>query len=368
MIRHIFLLVLMPCAVLAQQAAEAPHDTTRTGQAVRAGTSTNLPIAVPDVFSLTEDETLEVTDPAFGLLSNDYDPDGQTVTLASITPIDIPGALSVSTDGTFTFTPDEFFTGTTSFTYRIRDTDSNQSADATVTLDVQPDGNRLATGYPDFYRAFEDSVLTVVPEAGLLSNDFDLDGDPVFIAEFGDSDLDGAISLLTDGSFVFTPTPGFTGTTSFNYKLQLTVTRKSDPIPVTIEVLPDPNRPPVAFQDYYGTPVNTPISVPAGRGLTSNDLDPDGDAISVTSTDASGTDGTVTSSADGSFTFDPDNGFEGITSFTYTIEDDASNSVGPNTVVVYVGVATSDLSATLNLFLSGPYSTSTELMETTLRD
>ncbi|HEX8187580.1 MAG TPA: Ig-like domain-containing protein, partial [Pyrinomonadaceae bacterium] len=94
---------------------------------------------------------------------------------------------------------------------------------------------------------------------------------------------------------------------------------------------------PVAIDDSYSAVGNVRISVPAAGGLTSNDSDPDGGAVTAvpgTSTSAGG--GDVTVNADGSFTYNPAPGFEGADTFTYAINGAGSPS---NTATVTVNVS-----------------------------
>ncbi|MBK8506527.1 MAG: cadherin-like domain-containing protein [Saprospiraceae bacterium] len=78
---------------------------------------------------------------------------------------------------------------------------------------------------------------------------------------------------------------------------------------------------PIAVNDSYTTVGNISISVPVGAGLLVNDVELDGDMISVTSVNTTGTQGDVSFNMNGSFTFNPAPGFEGITTFTYDITD-----------------------------------------------
>ncbi|MDF1702462.1 MAG: cadherin-like domain-containing protein, partial [Planctomycetota bacterium] len=83
-------------------------------------------------------------------------------------------------------------------------------------------------------------------------------------------------------------------------------------------------RPDAVDDPSYTTVGNVDLTVPAATGVLANDSDPDGDMISVTAFDATGTQGgAVSVAADGSFTYNPPAGFEGTDTFTYTIADPA---------------------------------------------
>jgi len=70
----------------------------------------------------------------------------------------------------------------------------------------------------DSYQANEDGVLTVVG-SGVLANDFDPDPGPSALTVELTNDVDhGVLNLNPDGSFDYTPTPGYTGADSFTYR------------------------------------------------------------------------------------------------------------------------------------------------------
>ena len=101
---------------------------------------------------------------------------------------------------------------------------------------------------------------------------------------------------------------------------------------------------PLAFDDTYQAIGNIGLTVDAAAGVRANDLeftgtgfDPLFDAIADTTiTVATGpTNGALTLNADGSFVYNPDVGFSGTDTFTYTITDDAGLST-TGTVTVEV--------------------------------
>ena len=84
----------------------------------------------------------------------------------------------------------------------------------------------------------------------------------------------------------------------------------SDTATVTITIT-GVNDLPVAADDAYATDEDTSLSVAANLGLLANDTDPDtSDVLTVSSVDTSGTIGTVTWNANGSFTYNPNGKFD----------------------------------------------------------
>ena len=110
---------------------------------------------------------------------------------------------------------------------------------------------------------------------------------------------------------------------------------------------------PVAADDFASTDEDSSVSVPALTGLLSNDIDLDGDLLTVQLVNGtpivSGAQIGLPSGAqlivneDGSFEYDPNGKFDGLITgqsaadtFTYTVEDQDGNQ---STAVVYVSVA-----------------------------
>jgi tetratricopeptide (TPR) repeat protein len=94
-----------------------------------------------------------------------------------------------------------------------------------------------------------------------------------------------------------------------------------------------PPRPPVATNDNYTTPQNTPLNVPA-PGLLSNDSSPRGQplrAIQVTGP----AHGTLALQSDGAFIYTPNNNYVGPDNFTYKTSDGILSS---NTATVLLSV------------------------------
>jgi uncharacterized repeat protein (TIGR01451 family) len=82
------------------------------------------------------------------------------------------------------------------------------------------------------------------------------------------------------------------------------------------------NSSPLAINDAYTFIGNTPISINTANGVLANDLDVDGDAISLASYDnTSAQGGQVNLNTDGSFQYTPPLGYTGVDTFTYSIQD-----------------------------------------------
>ena len=89
-------------------------------------------MAVDDDYDLDEDTALNVSAP--GVLDNDSDPDGDTLT-ATVNTGPSSGTVTLNGDGSFIYTPNANFNGSDSFTYDASD-DNGGTATATVNLTV----------------------------------------------------------------------------------------------------------------------------------------------------------------------------------------------------------------------------------------
>ncbi len=296
-----------------------------------AARSGEPPVALPDGYIAVAGETLSV--PASnGLLVNDLDPEDDPITVVGYA-LPAHGDLTVSTPGSFVYTPDEGYTGPDAFEYRITDGTSSSEM-VTVILTVLPPTNRAPLVTDDRYTTPADEVLEVDAASGLLHNDLDLDGDGIAMVSYQQADH-GTINGASDGSLTYTPDPGFEGTETVNYTISdgwLTATGT-----LTIDVVASRNRAPVGQDDWYYTPTGAVLTVDAAGGLLRNDVDPDGDDVSLISYQQADH-GTVNGASDGSFTYTPDAGYEGVEAMTYTLSDGSVGGVGTPELRIFVGV------------------------------
>jgi hypothetical protein len=189
-------------------------------------------------------------------------------------------------------------------------------------------------GLPDTYVVEKGQTLTVAAP-GLMANDIDPNGDVIIVSNFIGPTNGTLTSIVTNGSFSYVPSPGFTGTDQFSYTLLDADNNYSDPVTVTIHVLGDFDRKPLGISDSYGTGQETPLVIGA-PGLLANDLDPDGDAI-IVSNFIGPSNGMLTSIVtSGSFTYVPADGFTGTDQFQYTLLDADGNYSDPVVVTIEV--------------------------------
>ena len=97
------------------------------------------PDAQADNYQATANTTLAIPGP--GLLANDSDPDTADNLFTEKLTDPTSGTVTVGSDGSFTYTPNQDFVGQDSFTYRLTDRPPGQvglTDDATVTITINP--------------------------------------------------------------------------------------------------------------------------------------------------------------------------------------------------------------------------------------
>jgi VCBS repeat-containing protein len=281
----------------------------------------DAPVAVDDAYSGPHDRDLNVGAP--GVLGNDTDADLDALTAVLGTTTG-NGTLSLAADGSFSYTPDPGFVGSDSFTYRADD-GSVPSGLATVTIDVT---DAAPVAVADAYTVDKNASISVGAGTGVLANDTDPDAGETLTASVVSGPTDGSVTLAPDGSFDYTPDPGFSGTDSFTY--QVSDGALTDTATASIDVV---NQAPSAADDLYTGPKNLPLIVNAASGVLANDVDPNGDPLSA-SVVTGPSSGVLLLSANGGFTYTPITGFEGTDQFTYQATDGTATTTATVTIAV----------------------------------
>jgi VCBS repeat-containing protein len=285
-----------------------PTIVTLTVEAVN-----DAPVSTGDIYSMAEDEVLTI-DAAAGVLANDVDVDGDTLTVHLVQEPS-HGSVTLAEDGSFQYTPDPDFHGEDSFTYVASDGQADtEVASVTIMVDAVNDAPVAAE---DSYQMAENHVLTVDASEGVLANDTDAEGDALCVS-LVDEPSHGSVALAEDGSFQYTPEPGFHGEDSFSYvtsdgQSQSSVTM----VAIAVEAMNDA---PVSVGDAYSMDEDGVLTVGAADGVLVNDSDIDGDTLTASLVDQP-SHGSVALAADGSFVYTPEPDFYGEDGFTYVAGD-----------------------------------------------
>ncbi|EGR3258504.1 TPA: tandem-95 repeat protein [Vibrio parahaemolyticus] len=138
------------------------------------------------------------------------------------------GTVSVNPDGSVTYTPNDNYHGTDSFTYIV--TSGGVSESTTVSVDVTP-VNDAPVAKNDISTTQEDTAVTI----DVLSNDTDVDGDKLSIQSATVPEAQGKVEIV-DGKLVFTPAENFNGDAEITYIV--TDGQLTDEAKVTVTVNP----------------------------------------------------------------------------------------------------------------------------------
>ncbi|MCG6462088.1 tandem-95 repeat protein [Vibrio parahaemolyticus] len=138
------------------------------------------------------------------------------------------GTVSVNPDGSVTYTPNDNYHGTDSFTYIV--TSGGVSESTTVSVDVTP-VNDAPVAKDDIATTQEDTAVTI----DVLPNDTDADGDKLSIESASVPKEQGTVEVV-DGKLVFTPAENFNGHAEITYTV--TDGQLTDEAKVTVTVNP----------------------------------------------------------------------------------------------------------------------------------
>ncbi len=313
-----------------------------TDTATVSGTITSVndaPVAANDgPLTAVEDTPLVITP-----VANDSDSDGDPLTITEIdgnpitaggAPVSVTGGtVSLDADGiTLTFTPDPNYYGPADFNYTISDGNGGTDS-ATVDLTVTS-VNDAPVAVDDSFSILEDTSVTIA----VLGNDGDIDGVQLSISSVdgtavapGDTvvlnDGTGSVTVNIDGTLTFTPTPHYNGAASFNYSI-IDSDGATSTATVTGAIAPVNDAPDAINDGPLSTLEDTPLAI----SPITNDVDIDGDALTITEVNGSPitpggtpiavTGGTVSLAGDGiTLNFTPSPHYNGPADFDYTISD-----------------------------------------------
>jgi len=235
--------------------------------------------ALMNVLNGTEDIPLEIS--IAELMKNDSDVEGLGLTFENVSEA-VDGTIEITDRGTLIFTPEADFWGATTFNYLVADPEGAVD-DAMVTLFFENVSDAPPVAVTDLISVFED-VPTIIPQAVLLANDFDIDRDPLTIngwrlPSFSESFADpvtGMFERLENGDFLYTPALNETRENGFFYR----VTDGTDQDPnfgvgyVDITIIPVNDQPTAVPDTVVSGPLDVPLIIRISD-LMSNDFDVD---------------------------------------------------------------------------------------------
>ncbi len=194
----------------------------------------DAPVSVADTYLTSADTTLNVPPP--GVLANDTDVDGDTITALLDTPT-TNGTVTLWKGGSFRYIPNPGFSGVDSFTYHTFDGTTNGNT-VQVTFDVAPPPNQPPVAVDD---AFATPLNTFI-KLNVMANDSDPDGTLDWTSLTivnGPTNAGNIATVNAKGNAIFfTPARGFTGVETLTYTMRDNLGALSNVGTVTITVGP----------------------------------------------------------------------------------------------------------------------------------
>ncbi len=252
----------------------------------------NPPSASNDTFAVGMNAATELD-----VLSNDTDSDAFSIT-AMTEPTN--GSL-VNNSSTITYTANDGYVGSDTFSYTITDT-AGQESSAVVTLSI---ANLPPVAENDAAQTMQSQAVLI----DILSNDISGGGHSLTIASTS-SPAHGSTSH--DGEFLtYTPANGFVGSDSFVYVVRDSYGDETTAsVGVTIE-----NVKPEAVDDTSSFAQNSSVTI----DVLANDIDAAGEVLELVSIDVA--ENGEAAIDNNQVVFTPTNGFAGTETLNYTVID-----------------------------------------------
>ncbi|MEA5227581.1 tandem-95 repeat protein, partial [Vibrio parahaemolyticus] len=181
------------------------------------------------------------------------------------------GTVSVNPDGSVTYTPNDNYHGTDSFTYIV--TSGGVSESTTVSVDVTP-VNDAPVAKDDIATTQEDTAVTI----DVLPNDTDVDGDKLSIESASVPKEQGTVEVV-NGKLVFTPAENFNGDAEITYTV--TDGQLTDEAKVTVTVNPVNDAPTIKVDAVESITENAVSTDTVVATLTVRDTDTPEDKLAV---------------------------------------------------------------------------------------
>jgi len=271
-------------------------------------------------------ETLTVNEDAGpttsgNLTTNNVDPDGTPITVTTIVSTTGGGTVTINGNGTVNYTPAPNFNGIDTVIYTACDNGLPLPAlcvNDTLFVTVNPINDTPSQG---------NETLVVTEDAGpttsviLTTNNVDPDGTPITVTTIVSTTGGGTVTINGNGTVNYTPAPNFNGIDTVIYTacdngLPLPAVCVNDTLFVTVNPIND-----TPSQGNETLTVNEDAGATTTIDLTTNNIDPDGTPITVTTIVSTTGGGTVTINGNGTVNYTPAPNFNGIDTVIYTACD-----------------------------------------------
>ncbi|MEZ8690705.1 cadherin-like domain-containing protein, partial [Vibrio splendidus] len=283
----------------------------------------DAPVAGATSYSVNEDEVITFSEAQLLAQSSDVDA-GDTVSLSSVSYTGTDGILTDNQDGTYDFAPNANFNGGVSLTVVVADEDG-EMASTTASIDVAPVNDAPVSGELA-YTVNEDASITL-SQAQLLAQASDVEGDDLTAANLSVGG-NATVTANDDGSFTITPDANFNGDIDISFDLK----DGTDTVTATADLTVNPMSDPTVVSDVSYTIDEDGTLTFSDTQLLAGASDADGETLTVDSVTYTGTDGVFTDNGDGTYSFAPNENFNGEVDLSFSV------TTGAETVDATIGV------------------------------
>ena len=286
-------------------------------------TPVNDPPSVSNATLALDEDTVGTL--TLGVTDVDLQFEGDSHTWSIVTAPNAAHGAAVISGNKLTFTPVNDWNGTTTLTYRARDSKGVNSNTATITITVRPVNDAPVASNRTLTVA-EDTAGTVT----LLATD--VDGNALTYSVVTQPNTAHGTVSISGNVATFTPKPNWNGTTSFTYRANDgTVNSNTATVTVTVTPVNDPpsvsNAALALDEDTVGT---------LTLGVTDVDLQFEGDSHTWSIVTAPNAAHGTASIAGNKLTFTPVKDWNGTTTLTYRARD--SKGANSNTATITITV------------------------------
>ncbi|GAL09795.1 RTX toxin putative [Vibrio astriarenae] len=283
----------------------------------------DLPQPQDQEFTIQEDGILTFTDAH--LLQGATDIEGDNLTVEGISYEGTDGILTDNGNGTYSFAPNENFNGDVEFTFDV--SDGTDTVTANIDVSVTPVDDAPTVEGNLSYTVNEDGEITLSQEQ-LLSNVSDVEGDNLTASNLS-VDGNAEVTVNDDGSFTITPDADWNGDIDISFDVSDGENIVASGADLTVNPVNDLPQP----QDQEFTIQEDGILTFTDAHLLQGATDIEGDNLTVEGISYEGTDGILTDNGNGTYSFAPNENFNGDVEFTFDVSD------GTDTVTANIDVS-----------------------------
>jgi hypothetical protein len=257
------------------------------------------PVANDTAISLSEDRDYTGMLPA-----SDSDGDGLTYSII-IGPDNGSATVSDNATGTFSYRPEEDYTGLDSLIFSVTDSVLSDIATVSITVTAVNDAPVAAT-----------AAVTIEEDMdyGGLVSAFDIDNDPLTYSLLTEpSHGTVAITDSSAGTYTYSPIVNYNGSDSFTFTSSDGTLLDTAKVSLTVNSVNDS---PIAFVEIFSTNEDTEYS----GSVSGFDVDNDMLTYNILTNPSNGT-VSITNSSLGTFTYSPTINYNGDDSFKFTAND-----------------------------------------------